>query len=64
MTCPKCKSKVEILETVNVSWNEVYRRRHCLNPDCNHQFFTAEFEVEPNKRFRKEWALYRKNRRY
>ena len=58
MTCPKCKGETVIVNTVNVSWNEVYRRRKCLK--CEHQFFTAEFEVEPNKRFKKEWNLYYK----
>ena len=57
MVCPKCKSKkIKSVKTVDVSWNETYRKRHC--GDCGHSFFTAEFEVEPNKRFLKEWALY------
>jgi transcriptional regulator NrdR family protein len=56
MTCPKCKGKTQVYDTVHVSWNETYRARKCL--DCGHVFFTAEFEVEPNKRFKKEWNLY------
>lgn len=56
MVCPKCKGKVTVTNVVNVSWNEIYRSKKCLN--CGHVFFTAEFEVEPNKRFKKEWNLY------
>ena len=56
MVCPKCKGKVKTLRTVDVSWNESYRQKKCL--DCGHIFYTAEFEVEPNKRFKKEWNLY------
>jgi len=58
MVCPKCKGKVTVTHTVNVSWNEIYRSKRCLN--CGHVFFTAEFEVEPNKRFQREWNLYYK----
>jgi transcriptional regulator NrdR family protein len=61
MLCPKCKGSVQTLDTVNVTWNEIYRRKQCLA--CKHIFFTAEFEVEANTRFKKEWALYYKKRR-
>ena len=56
MVCPKCKGKIQNVATVNVSWNEVYRRKKCL--DCGHVFYTAEFEVEVTKRFKREWNLY------
>ena len=57
MKCPKCnKGGVRTIKTVDVSWNEVYRHKKCLS--CGHTFFTAEFEVEPTKRFKREWALY------
>lgn len=58
MKCPKCKGRVAVKDTVNVFWNEVYRQRKCL--ECGHVFYTAEFEVEPNAQFRKEWHLYHK----
>lgn len=56
MKCPKCKGIVKVIATVDVSCNEIYRERECR--ECGHKFYTAEFEVEPNKRFRREWALY------
>ena len=57
MKCPKCTSnKIKKVKTVNVPWNEDYRKKKCLS--CGHIFYTAEFEVEPNKRFRREWELY------
>lgn len=56
MNCPKCKGKVKTVKSVEVSWNENYRKRKCV--DCGHKFFTAEFEVIPNRRFMKEWELY------
>ena len=57
MRCPKCNSnKIKKVKVVDVPWNEVYRKKRCLA--CNHTFYTAEFEVEPNKRFRKEWEIY------
>jgi transcriptional regulator NrdR family protein len=57
MRCPKCNdTDIRVIKTVNVSWNEVYRKKQCNT--CKHIFYTAEFEVEPNKRFKKEWALY------
>ena len=57
MRCPKCNStELKTMKTVNVSWNEVYRRKKCLS--CDHIFHTAEFEVVPDKRFKREWELY------
>lgn len=57
MKCPKCsKTKIANVKTVDVPWNETYRKKKCLS--CGHKFYTAEFEVEPNKRFRKEWEIY------
>lgn len=57
MKCPKCTSnQIKKVKTVSVPWNEDYRKKKCLN--CGHIFYTAEFEVEPNKRFRREWELY------
>lgn len=58
MRCPKCNcSNVPEVKAVDVNWNEVYRKRKC--PNCGHTFFTCEFEVIPNKRFRREWNLYK-----
>lgn len=63
MRCPKCnQDAVKTVDSVNVSWNETYRRKKCKN--CNHVFYTAEFEVVANKRFKKEWELYRHRNSY
>jgi len=57
MMCQKCKSeKIKTLAEVDVTWNEIYRKKKCLG--CGRIFYTSEFEVEPNERFMKEWALY------
>lgn len=61
MYCPKCnEAKLRNIKSVNVPWNEIYKQKKCLS--CGHTFYTVEFEVEPNKRFKKEWCLY--DRRY
>jgi transcriptional regulator NrdR family protein len=57
MRCPKCNSAaITTIEAVDVPWNEIYRKKKCRS--CGHIFHTAEFEVEPDKRFKKEWAIY------
>lgn len=58
MKCPKCGSeKVPVKDNVNNNtYNEVYRRRACAN--CGHNFYTVEFEVEANKRFKDEWKQH------
>jgi hypothetical protein len=57
MQCPKCNSKkIDTKKAVDMPWNEVYREKKCRG--CGHVFYTCEFEVEPNERFTKEFALY------
>lgn len=57
MRCPKCsKTRIKKVKEVEVPWNEMYRKKRCL--DCGHVFYTVEFEAEPNRRFMKEWELY------
>ena len=57
MKCPKCGSdKLRVTDVVKTPENEIYRQKECR--DCKHLFYTAEFEVEPNDRFRSEWARY------
>ena len=59
MICPKCKGKVTICDTVHVNdTNETYRKRKCL--ECDHRFFTVEFEVDDDEKFRELW--YKHNR--
>lgn len=53
MNCLKCNGKVLVVDTVNTSNNEVYRKRKCT--ECGHSFYTAEFEVEYDQGFADEW---------
>ena len=61
MKCPKCQSSIETIATVNVTWNEIYRKKKCHA--CGNIFYTAEFEVAENPRFKKEWKMFYKDRR-
>ena len=54
MLCPKCKSKIVTINTVNSENNEVFRQRKCTV--CGYSFFTSEFEIEDNPQFRKEYG--------
>ena len=56
MTCPKCNKDTTVLDTVHSPDNETYRLRVCKF--CGHKFYTAEFEVEANKEFKKVWNRY------
>lgn len=57
MNCPKCNSsKTKRTGCVHTPDNEKYRQYECF--DCKHLFYSVEFEVEPNEKFRKEWAKY------
>lgn len=59
MKCPKCGStKIKNTDHVDTPENEIFRQKECWN--CKHLFYTVEFEVEPNERFRAEWAAYYK----
>lgn len=53
MKCPKCSGKVKVLDTVQTSENEIYRRRKCLV--CGNIFFTTEFEVDITSDFLDEY---------
>lgn len=54
MTCPKCKGKVVSIDSsINNTDNEVYRKKKCR--DCGETFYTVEFEVIENDRFKKAW---------
>lgn len=54
MTCPKCKGKLRCIGTVMYDKeNEIFRKKECEN--CWEQFYTVEFTVEENDRFKHEW---------
>lgn len=61
MNCPKCKSRVTVKNCVDTRENEIYRKRVC--DQCGHVFYTVEYEVVVNDRFKKEWQFYNKLRR-
>lgn len=55
LPCPKCESKVNVCERVHDrKRNETYRYGVC--PNCGHEYYSVEFEVEPNEKFKKAWA--------
>lgn len=60
MVCPKCGGDVRSTNTVQAEHNETFRSRKCR--DCGHLIYTVEFEVEPNKQFKKEWNRYLRQR--
>ena len=59
MKCPKCQGAIRVTDTVSTPLCEVYRRRKCV--ECDHTFFTVEFEVEQNEKFMKEWRENHRN---
>ena len=59
MKCPYCKGKVKVTDIVyNPLENETYRQRKCL--DCDYKFYTVEYEVIQNDRFKDEWTIFTK----
>lgn len=61
MTCPKCGGRLNVLDVVNTTRNQTYRKRRC--PKCNLIFFTSEEIVNPDKEFKEDWcANYRKEK--
>lgn len=53
MNCPKCNSnKVRVVDTRQAE-DATYRKRECK--ECEHTFYTAEFECEYNKQFELDW---------
>ena len=63
MHCPKCNGKVGVLDsTINPKDNEIFRKRKCNV--CGHIFYTIEFEVEDNERFREEYNFFYRNKKY
>lgn len=61
MLCPICAGKVRVVDNVkNPFENETYRKKVCM--DCNHEFFTVEYEVVVNKRFKEDWDEHYRRR--
>ena len=61
MNCPECNGKTTVNDYVKME-DENYRKRICVC--CGHTFFTTEFEVENNEKFKNAWRRYhRRNKR-
>jgi transcriptional regulator NrdR family protein len=59
MNCPKCSGRALVVDSV-LAEEENYRKRRCL--DCNHVFYTVEYEAVRNEEFREQWKRnYRKH---
>lgn len=57
MYCPKCGGKLRVLDNVkNPDENEIYRKKSCA--ECEHTFFTVEYEVVENQKFKDYWNKY------
>jgi transcriptional regulator NrdR family protein len=60
MICPRCGAKVRVLDVVhNTEENEIYRKRKC--EDCELVFYTTEYEIRSDARFRSDWYKYRRS---
>lgn len=62
MTCPKCNGKVKVTDTVNAGNEEIYRRKMCLS--CGLIFYTAEFQVDFDEKFKETWNRYCNQTKY
>jgi transcriptional regulator NrdR family protein len=61
MNCPECGTKAQVKDTrPNHKNREVYRRHVC--PECDHEFFTIETDIENDEYFRKTWLKYDRTR--
>ena len=53
MKCPKCGGRTKVIDTRYPSADETLRRRDCVV--CEYIFFTIEYEINDDPRFRKCW---------
>jgi len=52
MKCPKCGAQAKVIDVADVPENqEKYRKKVCT--ECEHVFYTVEFEAEVNESFKK-----------
>ena len=57
MKCPDCGGEVKVIDSVfNIDQNEILRKRKCK--DCDHIFYTIEFEIEYDTNARETWYRY------
>lgn len=62
MMCPKCDGKVQVIDSVNTKYNEVYRRRKCTA--CGYMFYTSECFIFPDTEFMNTWYdSYRRHKK-
>lgn len=59
MLCNHCKSNTVVIDGVdNKDTDETYRLRVC--PRCGRSYYTVEFPIEVNDRFKKDWLDHHK----
>lgn len=59
MLCKYCKANTIVADGVdNRDTDETYRLRVC--PKCGRSFYTVEFPVEVNDRYKKDWVEHHK----
>ena len=60
MLCKYCKRNTIVTDGVdNRDTDETYRLRVCTR--CGHEFYTVEFPVEVDARFKKDWVKHHKH---
>ena len=52
MVCPRCNSKIRVVDTFQTCGNETYRRKKC--DACSYAFYTIEFEVDYSEELERE----------
>lgn len=56
MLCSICGAKTTVVDTrKKLEDFEIYRRRRCKNPNCNHEFYTVEYEIDATDDTIKMW---------
>lgn len=62
MLCKYCKTNTIVIDGVdNRDSDETYRLRVC--PRCGRSYYTVEFPIDVNERFKKDWADHHKKHR-
>ena len=61
MICPFCGGRLGVIDTAQND-REVYRRRKCLT--CRQLVYTQENRVEPDDKYRFEWAKCMHNKKF
>lgn len=63
MNCPICGNDVKVIGSKR-DCEAIYRKRRCLDKDCDYIFFTAEYEADVEDDYnelQREYGRARKN---